>query len=52
MGTLLVSRGCHPGLVELALQAEVAAGGAGMQSVREVLWLVLRGCHLGLVELA
>ncbi len=27
-------------------------GGAGMQSVREVLWLVLRGCRPGLMELA
>jgi hypothetical protein len=30
MGALLVSRGCHPGLMELALQAGVAGGGAGM----------------------
>jgi hypothetical protein len=38
MGTLLVSRGCHPGLMELALQAGVAGGEAGLMGVREVLW--------------
>ncbi|MFM8478789.1 MAG: hypothetical protein ACKOEO_23640, partial [Planctomycetaceae bacterium] len=27
-------------------------GGAGVQGVREVLWLVLRGCRPGLMELA
>jgi hypothetical protein len=52
MRDLLVSRGCHPGLMELALQAGVARGGAGMLSLGEVPTAGFVVFHPGLAELA
>jgi hypothetical protein len=49
MGALLVSRGCHPGLMELALQAGVA-GGEGCNAPGTPGTCSARGCWIHSVQ--